>query len=178
MQQLHIKQKVLSLHGKMKVLDNDENEVYNVESKMISIHNKTYIHNVQGEQIAFISRKPISIHEVHDVEMSDGTKFQLRTEWFHVVQDVIDIEGLGWHLHGDFLQHNYEIWDETGKTVATTHMKWLSIHQISYIDILDESKQDIVVALFVALERIIDDRVAASTTTASTVAATNIQNNN
>lgn len=164
---LHMKSKVFSIHGKMEILDEEENIVYTVESKAISIHNKTYVHNAEGKEIAYISRKPVSLHETHFVEMSDGQNFELRTEWLHIVQDIINIDELGWKLHGDFLKHDYEVLDAQDRVIASTHMKWFSIHQIYYINIMDDSKMDTIIALCVALERIIQDRTAASTSMSS-----------
>lgn len=163
---LHMKSKVFSLHGKMDILDEEENIVYTVESKAISIHNKTYLQDSQGNEIAYIYRKPISLHETHFVEMNNGVNFELRTEWFHIVKDIINIEELGWSLRGDFFQHNYEILDENERVIASTHMKWFSIHKVYYIDIMDDSKIDTIVALDVALERIMQDRAAASASSA------------
>lgn len=172
--QLHMKSKVFSLHSKMEILNEEEQPVYHVSSKVISIHNMTYVKNAKDEEVATITRKPISLHETHFVEMANGFKFEMRTEWFHIMQDIINIEELGWRLHGDFMQHNYEILDSTDRVLAKTHMKWFSIHKIFYIDIEDESHIDQIIALYVALERIIQDRIAASessviaTTTATT----------
>ena len=155
---LHSKSKMFSLHQKMEIMDEADQVVYTVESKVLSIHNTTYVHNAAGEQVAVITHKPISLHEVHDIELADGEKIELRTELMHFFDDVINLQGLGWQLRGDMLQHNYEILNERGETVATTHQKWVSLHDVYYIDILDESQTDRVIAIYVALEKIIRER--------------------
>ena len=155
---LHIKSKVFSMHNKMEVLDENDEVVYTVSSKAVSIHNKTCIKDRDGNEVANISRKVISIHEKHEIEMANGTNFELSTEIFHITKDVINVEELGWTLEGDFFHHNYQVLNSDGTQIATTHVKWMSMHNILYIDISDDSQADTLVALFVTLEHIIEDR--------------------
>ncbi len=155
---LHAKSKMLSIHKKMEIMDEADQVVYTVESKAISIHDTTYVRNAAGDTVATISHKPISLHETHDITFADGSVVEVRTEWFHVMRDVIDLEGLGWQMRGDVLQHNYEFVDGSGITLARTHQKWVSLHDVYYIDVLDEGQLDKIVAVYVALERIIRER--------------------
>ncbi len=155
---LHAKSKMLSIHKKMEIMDEDDRVLYTVESKAISIHDTTYIRNAVGETIATISHKPISLHETHEIEFADGERVEVRTEWFHVMNDVIDLDGLGWQLRGDVLQHNYEFVNQLGAVMARTHQKWVSLHDVYYIDVLDEGQLDRIVCIYVALERIIRER--------------------
>ena len=155
---LHAKSKMLSIHKKMEIMDEDDRVLYTVESKAISIHDTTYIRNAEGETIATISHKPISLHETHEIEFADGERVEVRTEWFHVMNDVIDLDGLGWQLRGDVLQHNYEFVNQLGAVMARTHQKWVSLHDVYYIDVVDERQLDRIVCIYVALERIIRER--------------------
>ena len=155
---LHAKSKMLSIHKKMEIMDESDQVLYTVESKAISIHDTTYVRNAAGETIATIKHKPISLHETHIIELAGGEEAEVRTEWFHVMQDVIDLEGLGWQMRGDILQHNYEFVNSLGGVLARTHQKWVSLHDVYYIDVQDESQLDKIVAVYVALERIIRER--------------------
>ena len=155
---LHAKSKMLSIHKKMEIMDEADQVLYTVESKALSIHDTTYVRNASGDTIATIKHKPISLHETHIIEFADGEEVEVRTEWFHVMNAVIDLEGLGWQMRGDVLQHNYEFVNSLGGVLARTHQKWVSLHDVYYIDVLDESQIDRIVAVYVALERIIRER--------------------
>ena len=152
---LHTKARIMSIHDKVQVLDEADQVVYSVQSKVLSIHHATTVRDAQGREVAKITQKPISLHETHDIEMASGEKIELRTELFHVMQDVIDLEGLGWRLHGDILEHDYEILDQRGQTIASAHHKWVSVHDVYYIDVMDESQMDKIVCVYLALEQII-----------------------
>ncbi len=155
---LHAKSKMLSIHKKMEIMDEADQVLYTVESKAVSIHDTTTVRNAAGETVATIKHKPISLHETHIIELADGEEAEVRTELFHVMQDVIDLEGLGWQMRGDILQHNYEFVNSLGGVLARTHQKWVSLHDVYYIDVLDESQVDKIVSVYVALERIIRER--------------------
>lgn len=168
---LHLKNKILSMHHEIDIFDEADNQVYKVKSKAISIHDKTTISNAQGEEIASIHRKVISIHETYFVEMSNGISFDMRTELLHIFKEVIDIEALGWKILGNFMEHNYRIEDASGRLLASAHRKWISVHEKYAIDIQDESQADIIIAVYVVLEHIITMREA------ETVNAVNCANN-
>ena len=168
---LHTKAKMMSIHDKITIMDEADQVVYSVESKVLSIHHKTFVHDAQGRQVAEITQKPLSLHETHDIQMADGERIELKTELLHFMDDVIDLEGLGWQLRGDILQHNYQILDERGIQVASTHQKWVSVHDVYYIDVLDESQLDRIVCIYVALEQIIRARELRRASEASAAGA-------
>ena len=155
---LHSKSKMFSLHQKMEIMDEADQVVYTVESKVLTIHNTTYVHNAQGDEVAVITNKPVSLHETHEIRMASGEQFEMRTELMHLMDDVIDLDGIGWQLRGDMLQHNYQILNERGEMIATTHQKWVSVHDVYFIDVLDEGQVDKIVSVYVALEKIIRAR--------------------
>ena len=47
---LHIKSKLVSIHHKMDILDDDDQPVYHVSGKPISLHDKTHITDLDGNE--------------------------------------------------------------------------------------------------------------------------------
>ncbi|MDD3217783.1 MAG: LURP-one-related family protein [Lachnospiraceae bacterium] len=174
---LHLKNKILSMHHKIEIFDENEELVYEVASKAISIHDKTVITNAQKEEVANIHRKVLSIHERYYVDMSDGTSFEMKTEILHIVKEVIDIEALGWKILGNFLEHDYRIEDANGNLLASAHKKWMAVHEKYAIDIQDESQVDLIVAVYVVLEHILTMREANETSTMNANVNTNTTTN-
>lgn len=167
---LHIKAKVVSIHDKMEVLDESDEVVYRVSSKAISIHDKTRIEDAAGNEIAFIHAKAVSIHHVYYVEMADGTSFTMKEELTHL-RDHIDVEELGWQLRGEnVLAFDFGVYDADGRLLATAHRKLVSMHGIYDIDIVDENRADELIALFVVVKHIIDQRQQVATTSTSSSA--------
>ena len=162
--ELHIKSKLISIHDKMDILDEDENVVYKVASKALSIHDKTYIMDNKGNEIAYVHAKAISIHQVHYVEMASGESFEIRLKLGHPFHNQLAIEELGWLIQGKFSAHDYTILDENKTVLASAHCKWFSMHNIYYLDILDENKKELILAAYIVLEHILSNQEAAAST--------------
>ncbi len=94
--------------------------------------------------------------------MADGTSFELSMELFHLVKNIVNIDGLGWQLRGNILALNFELYDENGDIVALISQKFLSLHDKYCIDIYQPDKEEITVAILVTLQHMIRDREASS----------------
>ena len=161
--------KIFSLHNKITITDENENVLYKVQSKVFSIHDKTDIVRDTEEHVAHIESKVFSLHEKHTVTMEDGTQFTLSTEILHIVKDVINIEGLGWQIQGNIAALNFELYDENGEIVALISQKMLSLHDKYCIDIYQPEKEEIVVAILITLQHIMQDREAAEASAGSSI---------
>lgn len=155
---LKMKAKLIGIHNKISITDEKENVVYQVHSEVFFLHNVTYLTDAEGEEIAAITRKPISMHDVHTIQLVDGTEIELRSELLHLVTDVLDIEALGWQLTGSLLQHDYQLKDDQGQLLAQTNRKWLSSDDTYELDIVDQERTDLIVAVLVALDKIMADQ--------------------
>ena len=154
--------KVFTLHHHIDITDANDNIVYQSRSKAISLQDKTDVFRASGEPIAHIERKLISLHERHFVKMSDGMKFELSNELFHLIKDITNIEGLGWQLRGNILGLNFELVDTDGSVIAVIGQKMFSIHDKYCIDIYKKEYEEIVIAILVTLQHMNRDRAAAA----------------
>ena len=154
--------KVFTLHHHIDILDENEKAVYQADTKFPSIHDKTDVKDAEGRQVAHIERKLLTLHQRHFVTMADGTRFDLSTELFHLYKDITNIEGLGWQLRGNIFGLNFELYDQQENVIAVIGQKLFSIHDKYCIDIYQPDKEETVVAILIALQHIIKDREAAS----------------
>ncbi len=159
--------KVFTLHHKIDITDASENVVYHSETKFPSIHDKTDITDASGNQVAHIERKFFTLHERHFVTMADGTSFQVANEFFHIIKDITNIEGLGWQLKGNIIGLNFELYDQNGDIIAVISQKLLSIHDKYCIDIYRPEHEKIVVAILITLQHMIKDRENAASSSSS-----------
>jgi len=157
---LRMKAKIASIHNKIEVTDEHKRAVYHIKSKLLSIHDVTYLTRADGEEVATITRKVVSLHDTHFIEMSSGMTIELSSELLHLTKDVLNIEALGWQLVGDLVQHDYRLvdMDDGGRVLAQTHRKWLTLHNTYEIEIMAEESVDLIVAVLVALDKIVEDR--------------------
>ena len=150
--------KVLSLHHRIVITDDQENPVYRAQSKAISIRDKTDIYDANEQLVAHIERKIFTIRGRHYVTMADGTKFELSAELLHIVKDVINIQGLGWQLRGNILGLNFQLYDVNGSVIAVIAQKIISLHDKYCIDIYQPQYEKIVVTILITLQHMMRDR--------------------
>ena len=159
--------KVFTLHHHIDITNGMGEVVYEANTKFPSIHDKTDIIQAGGRHVAHIERKLMTLHQRHFVTMADGTGFEMTNELFHLVKDIINIEGLGWQIRGNIAGLNFELYDENGEIIAVIGQKKLSIHDKYCIDIYRTEYQDTIVTILVTLQHMIKDREAASTHSSS-----------
>ena len=150
--------KVFSLHHRIEVTDEQGFVRYNVETKFPSLHDKTYITDAQGDDVAYIHRKLFTLHERHFIDMADGLSFEMATEWWHIIKDIMNIEGLAWQLRGNILGLNFQLYDQNGEIAALISQKAISLHDKYCIDIYQPDYEKVVVAILITLQHMMSDR--------------------
>ena len=165
--------KVFTLHHSITITDAAEETVYTARTKAISLHDTTEVYDAAGNSVAHIERKLLSFHQRHFIKMADGTAFELSSELFHLVKDVINVEGLGWQIRGNVFGWNFELYDANGAIVALISQKALSIHDKYCIDIYQPQNERTVVAILVTLQHMISDRQKSSGASFSSSSSSN-----
>lgn len=159
--------KVFSLHHHIDITDDQERVVYQANSKFFSIRDKTDIVDAHGEHVAHVERKFFTLHERHFVTMADGMTFEVSNEFFHLIKDITNIEGLGWQLRGNIAGLNFELYDQDERIIAVIGQKAISLHDKYCIDIYRPDCEKVVVAILVTLIHMMKDRASAASASSS-----------
>lgn len=147
-----------NLNRRIDVTDEQDNVKYYTKSSVVAIKGKTDIMDADGNVIAHLEKRPVSLHEKHFITMADGRNFTLSNEIFHIIKDITNIEGLGWQLKGNIVGLNFNLLDEEDAPVATVGKKAVSIHDKYYIDMYQPKQEQIVVAIVIQLEKMLEAR--------------------
>lgn len=159
--ELFMKEKLFSLHGVQHIYDMDGNERYGVKGKLFSIHDYISLYDLEGNELAKIHKKVMSLHETHFIEMDGREVTELRTKLFHPFKQEIDMPEIGWEIRGNYFEHDFSIYDAGDNLRAVLHRKWISLGEGYQITITSEEDTVLVLAIVVALERMMADRTAA-----------------
>ena len=146
------------LHQKIQVKDEQGKTLYWTKTSIIAIRGKTDIFDASDRQVAHLERKPISLHEEHYITMADGHQITLSNELFHVFKDVTNIKGLDWQLQGNVIGLNFMLLDRNGEPIAAIGQKMLSLHNRYSIDLYQPQHSEIVVAIVIALQKMLAAR--------------------
>jgi len=159
--------KVFTLHKDIDIMDEEGTVVYRSRSKFFSIRDKTDVTDANGAQVAHIERKILTLHERHYVTMADGTRFEMASELFHLVKDIVNIEGLDWQLRGNIVGLNFALFDRDGGVIAVVSQKLLSLHDKYCVDIYKPEHERTVVTILVTLQHMVRDRRNAASSSSS-----------
>ena len=146
------------LHRRIDITDEEGDLKYYTQSGIIAIKGKTDIMDAEGNVIAHLEKRPVSLHEKHFITMADGRNFTLSNELFHIIRDVTNIEGLGWQLQGNIIGLSFNLLDENGQPVARVGKQAVSIHDKYCIGIYQPEQEEVVVAIVIQLEKMIEAR--------------------
>lgn len=162
MKKLYIKQKVWGVGEKFTVMDEDRHPNYYVEGSFLKLPKEFRIKNNYGRQIGTITKKVFSMLPKFYIEVSGKEPMILEKEFtlfkakYLVVSKGIRIEGNLWDM-------NFSVYT-CGKQVATIAKRWLSWGDAYEVTILDETMEEIVVALVVAIDCVKAEENAAANT--------------
>jgi len=146
------------LHRRIDITDAEGSLKYYTQSSVFALKGKTDILDAGGNVVAHLEKRPISLHEKHFITMADGRNFTLSNEIFHIIKDITNIEGLGWQLQGNIIGLTFNLLDEHGRPVARVEKQAISVHDKYSIGIYQPNKEQIVVAIVIQLEKMIEAR--------------------
>ena len=157
--QLYMKQKVFSLKDKFTIQNSLGEDKYFVEGKVISFGKKLHIKDTTGNELAFVKQKVLTIMPKFAVEI-DGQQVAVIKKKFSF-KPKYAIDGLGWEVQGDFFSHDYVI-VENGNPIVAIHKKLMSWGDAYELDITDESKEVLAVAVVLAIDAVMDAQSSSS----------------
>ena len=137
--------------------------MYYTKSAIISLTSATDIMDAGDNVIAHLERELFSFTEKYYITMADGRKFTMTNELFHIVDDITNIEELGWQLQGNFVGLNFNLRDEFGEPIATIGKKMISLHDKYCIDLYKTEQEPVVVAILIVLEKMMQAQPATRT---------------
>ncbi len=125
-----------------------------VDGKALRIRETFELKDPSGEKVAVIKKKLVSVRDAMVIERDGETLATVKKKLFTPFRDVYEAklaDGRELEVHGDFLDHEFDIEDD-GRRVARVSRKWFSIRDTYAIDIPDEiAYEDVAVLLSVAV---------------------------
>lgn len=159
---LYIQQKFFSWKDKFFIKDKDGNDRYYVEGELFTLGKKLHIYDMNGGEVAFIQQKVLSFLPKFFVFVGDTQVAEIVKE-FTLFKNKYRIDGLNWEVHGNFLDHDYEIVSE-GRTIATVAKEWLVWKDAYELNVHNASDTVLALSVVLAIDCVLDmqQRAAAS----------------
>ena len=130
---LFLKQKIFSFKERFYIYDEWGNEKYYVEGELLSLGKRLHVYSAAGDELAFIKQKLFTFTPKYKIFIG-GSEFAEVVKHFTLFKQHYSVIGIDWQVMGDFLDHEYEIYD-TILPIAKVTKEWLSWADTYSIDI-------------------------------------------
>ena len=153
---LYMKQKVFSWREKFFIKDEEGNDCYTIKGEVFSIGRKLHVTNAAGEEVAFIHQKIPALKPRFFVEINGKEVCEIVRE-YKLFKQNYRIEGLPWHMEGDFAGHDYNLKSNDGIVMNLTK-KWFSWGDSYELDIADPQNAVLCLCIAMAIELVLQEQ--------------------
>ena len=154
----YVKQKVFSLKDRFKILDESENEAYQVSGKMFSFKNKLELQNMNEEPLMRAEKKLFTFFPTYFLFDLTGSKIATVKKKFGLrPRFVISIGNEELEVDGSLFGYNFSVFRH-GSPVVTISKKIISWGDSYEIDILDESEVDLYLFLVIIIDQVLHEQ--------------------
>lgn len=160
-----IKQKVFSWRDRFTIKDHQERDAYYVEGEIFTLGKKLRMYDTNNQEVLYIEQKLWRLLSEFDLFRDNNLEATVKKE-FHLFKNNYTIYGPDWQVDGNFLAHDYVI-REHGKVIADITKQWFSWGDAYEINILDESKSDILLGVVIVIDCVLASENNASASSSS-----------
>ncbi len=139
MKKLLIQQQVFSWRDRFHIMNEDGKECYFAEGELFTFGKKLHVYDTNNDERIYIEQKLFSFLP-HYYAFADGDLVAEVVKEFSFFRPRYRIEGLGWEVHGNFLEHEYEIWRDE-KIIAVVKKAWLTWGDFYELEIADDKDE-------------------------------------
>lgn len=165
MKKLYIRQKVFSIGEKFTVVDEDQRPRYFVKGSFMKIPKTFRIEDEQGNEVSRITKKVISLLPKFFVEM-DGKEAIEISKHLSFLKAKYSISAEDLKVEGNWWDMDFEV-SQKGRKVADINKRWISWGDTYEITILNESLEELIISLVIAIDCVKEDEAASASSSSS-----------
>lgn len=151
---LFVKEKILSMHNRYYIYNENEELTYEIESKIISFGDKTTIYDKRHNIVAYIEQEIFHWTSCYNVFFEGKYQYQIKKK-FHLFKNDYNLSNK-YKVVGSLFNLDFVIINNHGETVAIINRKFLSIGDKYQIDVIDEKDINTILTIIVAITNDVD----------------------
>lgn len=148
--QLLIKQRVFSWTDSYDVYDQDGNVKYFVKAEFLSLGHQLHVYDKDGNEIGVIRQRLLTLLPAFDIEVNGQVQGSIEKK-FSFLHPRYEVDFCGWHVEGDFLEWNYDVYAACSPVIHITK-EWLSWGDTYVIDFSDPKDELTGLLLVIAID--------------------------
>lgn len=156
MKKLYIKQKFFKITDHYPILDENREPIYYVDQDFTFVGLVVHVSDKDHREIFTIEKELFHLLPEFVITFADGKSVRLKMRFalFHKAIDVIS-PNMNISIEGDFLSREFVILNKMDPIGRMTR-KILTIGDYFEIELLDEEHMDLIVAIMIAMDYLID----------------------
>ena len=153
-----MREKLLSIGDDYWIEDDSGRKAFKVNGKALRVRDTWELEHPNGTSVATIRERKLSIRNAITIEFGDRTAIVKKAlvgirDRFHVeVERGDDLK-----VHGNIVDHEYEIEIDDGPKIGEVSKKWFRIRDSYGVDVLDPRHTVLVLAIAVAVDAMSHD---------------------
>lgn len=144
---LMIKQRVFSWGEKFDIYDEQGNVKYFVKGELFSFGHQLHVYDMYDREIGSVHEKIFSFPKQFEI-VTGGVPRGHITKQFTLFWQKYDIDFNGWHVDGNFLDWNYDVYSG-GRPIIRINKEWLTWGDTYIIDF--ENPEDELMGLMLVI---------------------------
>jgi uncharacterized protein YxjI len=153
-----MRQKVASVGDDFWIEDPNGNRAYKVDGKAMRIRDTFVLEDMGGREVAKIQERKMHVRDTMAIER-DGDTIATVHKRLVGFRDHLKVDLAGgdeWKVHGNLVDHEYEIEGPHGK-IAEISKKWFRVRDTYGVEIAPDQDVALVLAITVAVEDMTHD---------------------
>ena len=158
---LYARQKIFSLRTVFNIVDEHNNPRYGVRGEIFTFGRRLHVLNDRGMEAALVRQRIFRFLPTYDIYIG-GRLAATIIKRFTFFRPSYVIRDCNWTVEGNFLAHDYTMYDGMGRAAATIHKTWFTIGDCFELDVRDRKDELLAVCMMLAIDCVMDDDAAAA----------------
>ena len=159
----YFKENFRLLYADGTIYDENELPVYTYEDQNLFL-TQTDLYRY-GEKIGYVKKNFTLLLRNYDIVLDDQLVDSLQQQ-FTFFRSELTLERLGWTVRGDWLALDYQIHDEDNRLICEVSEELFHLTRHYCIDILDESREELIMLVVLAINQYDKDLSSSSSSSA------------
>lgn len=155
----YFKENFRFLYADGQLYDKHDEEVYKFENVTLLLPQVNLYK--YGKKVGHIKQNFTFFLRSYDIYLDDVFIDSLEQE-FTFFKPELSLNKLGWSIKGDFFGWDYQIYNERNQLIAEVDEEIFHLTKHYYIDIRDESNEELLILLVLAINQFDKDRDSSS----------------
>lgn len=151
----YIREKLVSLHNKYFIYDENDEQVYELESKYISIGAKTSLKDMDGNELVYVEQEVLHFMPQYNIYINEEFIGKV-IKRFKLISNDYEVLELGYTVEGNFLGSSYVVKNSDDEIIANVSRKVVSIGDKYHLEILDEENYLRILGVLIAIINVTD----------------------